>query len=65
LTGRHVKDGVRIAVGQYAGCLMVSLPGPNDEVLASLGPLTAGLESGAGRQDLAGAIAHVLRARLH
>ncbi len=64
-TGRHVKDGVRIAVGEYAGSLIVSLPGPNDEVTASLGPLTEGLRSAAGRRDLANAIAHTLRARLH
>lgn len=64
-TGRHVKDGVRIAVGQYAGSLIVSLPGPNDEVIASLGPLAEGLESAAPARDLADAIAHGLRARLH
>ena len=64
-TGRHVKDGVRIAVGQYAGSLIVSLPGPNDEVIASLGPLTEGLKSAAAGRDMADAIAHRLRARLH
>ena len=30
--GRHVKDGVRIAVGQFEGSTIISLPGPNDEV---------------------------------
>ncbi len=33
-TGRHVKDGVRIAVGQYGLTTYVSLPGPHDEVEA-------------------------------
>lgn len=31
-TGRHVKDGVRIGVGQVGLSRIVTLPGPNDEV---------------------------------
>ena len=31
-TGRHVKDGVRIGVGQVGISKIVTLPGPNDEV---------------------------------
>ncbi|MGD0275371.1 MAG: molybdopterin-binding protein, partial [Syntrophales bacterium] len=31
-TGRHVKDGVRVAVGTLSDTLIVALPGPNDEV---------------------------------
>jgi molybdenum cofactor synthesis domain-containing protein len=34
-TGRHRKEGVRIAVGQYGLTTYVSLPGPHDEVEAS------------------------------
>lgn len=34
-TGRHVKDGVRIAVGQSGLTTYISLPGPNDEVMAA------------------------------
>ena len=30
--GRHAKDGVRIGVGRAGTALLVSLPGPNDEV---------------------------------
>lgn len=34
-TGRHVKDGVRIAVGQSGLTTFISLPGPHDEVAAA------------------------------
>lgn len=34
-TGRHVKEGVRIGVGQCALTTIVNLPGPNDEVVAA------------------------------
>jgi molybdenum cofactor synthesis domain-containing protein len=34
--GRHVKNGVRIAVGQVGPTTLVTLPGPNDEVRAAL-----------------------------
>src|SRR5208283_219481 len=34
-TGRHVKDGVRISVGQYGLTTFVTLPGPHDEVVAA------------------------------
>lgn len=30
--GRHVKDGIRLAVGEKDGALLVALPGPHDEV---------------------------------
>jgi len=62
--GRHTKDGVRIAVGQLADSLIVALPGPTDEVRASLDVLVAGLQSGFGRRDLAETIAVTLRALL-
>jgi molybdenum cofactor synthesis domain-containing protein len=62
--GRHAKDGVRIGVGHAAMGLILSLPGPNDEVAlgleAALGPIT---ERG-GVEDVAGAVAGVLRERL-
>jgi len=38
--GRHVKEGVRIGVGQLGWTTFVSLPGPHDEVMAS-GPAIA------------------------
>jgi molybdenum cofactor synthesis domain-containing protein len=44
-TGRHVKDGIRIAVGEYMGTRIVALPGPNDEVRASLDILAEGLNN--------------------
>jgi len=63
-TGRHLKDGVRIAVGQASGTLIVALPGPNDEVKSSLNVLVKGLASGSSKHILAMDIATVLRKRL-
>ncbi len=60
-TGRHVKDGVRIAVGQVSDAMVVALPGPNDEVTASLDVLVKGLKTDMGKCGLADAIAGVLR----
>ncbi len=63
-TGRHVKDGVKIAVGEYKGTLIISLPGPNDEVKASLEPIVNGLKTEVTKQDLANLIAINLRSIL-
>ena len=60
-TGRHVKDGIKIAVGQYNGTLIVALPGPNDEVKASLDVLVDGLKTEQAKQILADNIAANLR----
>ena len=60
-TGRHVKDGVKIAVGEYNGSLIVSLPGPNDEVKASMDILTKGLKEDIGKSVLAERLAANLR----
>jgi len=60
-TGRHVKDGVRIAVGCFRDTTLIALPGPNDEVLASLGPMTDGLKKNAAKQMIAEMIAANLR----
>ncbi len=63
-TGRHVKDGVKIAVGEYNGTLIISLPGPNDEVKASLESIVHGLKAGVEKNDLAESIAENLRSIL-
>jgi len=63
-TGRHHKDGVRIAVGQIDDAIVVALPGPNDEVRASLDILIRGVKSGLGKNELAEGIAENLRAIL-
>lgn len=62
--GRHVKDGVRIAVGNYRGCRIVTLPGPNDEVLVSLPHITEGLSRNVSDDELATDIADALRGLL-
>jgi molybdenum cofactor synthesis domain-containing protein len=60
-TGRHVKDGIKIAVGCHNGTLLVALPGPNDEVMASLDVLVEGLKAGLDKNLLAQSIAVNLR----
>lgn len=63
--GRHRhKDSVRIAVGRIGGTLVVSLPGPNDEVQVGLEALLEGLAAGEDHQRLAQRIAERLRERL-
>lgn len=63
--GRHRhKDSVRIAVGRIGGTLVVSLPGPNDEVQVGLEALLEGLAAGEDQQRLAQRIAERLRERL-
>jgi len=60
-TGRHVKDGIKIAVGSYNDTLIVALPGPNDEVMASMSILAEGLKDGLDKHLLAESIAGNLR----
>ncbi len=62
--GRHVKDGVRIGVGEYNGCLLVALPGPNDEVRMAAPVLVRGLKERCGKEELARRLAEVLRDKL-
>lgn len=63
-TGRHVKDGIRIAVGEYNGTRIIALPGPNDEVKASLDILVEGLKHNFEKSLLADRLAKNLRAIL-
>jgi molybdenum cofactor synthesis domain-containing protein len=62
--GRHVKDGIRVAVGRRDGSLIVALPGPNDEVRSALEVLCRELRNGAGHEEMAIAIARDLRGML-
>jgi molybdenum cofactor synthesis domain-containing protein len=61
---RHAKDGVRIAVGELGGAVIVCLPGPNEEVSLALPLLRDGLADGLRRAPLAELIAHRLREHL-
>lgn len=63
--GRHVKDGVRIAVATLRGSRIVCLPGPTHEVRECLRPLLTGLNSAHSDSELAQALAETLRATLH
>ncbi len=63
-TGRHIKDGVRIAVGQCSETVIVALPGPNDEVKDSMNVLMKALKRNLDKKVLAESIAGRLRKRL-
>lgn len=60
---RHLKEGVRIAVGQVGVARLVALPGPHEEARLGCDQLLDGLARGLGAADLAGSIAAVLRQR--
>lgn len=63
-SGRHVKDGVRIAVAESNGALAVSFPGPNDEVRMATEALLSALEKGGNKYSIAQAVGEVLRGKL-
>jgi len=64
-TGRHVKDGVRIAVGQSGLTTFISLPGPHDEVVAVGEALKTHCRASViEKTPLANEIAHILRDKL-
>jgi molybdenum cofactor synthesis domain-containing protein len=63
-TGRHVKEGVRIAVGSIGLSYIVALPGPNDEVKLSSKVLLESLENGDSKAVIAQKIAAVLAEKL-
>lgn len=60
-TGRHTKDGVRLAVGRIGRALIVSLPGPNDEVQLCLPVLLKGLRENWPAPELAESLAAAVR----
>lgn len=62
--GRHVKDGIRIAVGQKDGCLLVALPGPNDEVRLAAPVLLRCIKARLDKERTANALADCLREKL-
>jgi molybdenum cofactor synthesis domain-containing protein len=64
-TGRHLKDGVRIAVGECNGCLLAALPGPHDEVRLAGPILVLGYKQGWSKQELAHHVADAVRAKFH
>ncbi|MDH7525958.1 MAG: molybdopterin-binding protein [Peptococcaceae bacterium] len=65
-TGRHCKEGVRIAVGQKNESLIIALPGPNDEVRTALEVILNfnELPGQPGKYALAEKIAEALREKL-
>ncbi len=64
-TGRHVKEGVRIGVGQCGLTTIVNLPGPHDEVMAAGAILRRHCRTGhIDKAGLAAETAAVLRNKL-
>ncbi len=63
-TGRHVKDGVKIAVGKVGNTTIVALPGPNDEAKAGLEVIIKALKNNLSKKDFADSLAEALRNRL-
>lgn len=63
-TGRHVKDGVRIAVGTVGPSMIVSLPGPNDEVRVATEVLMNAIESNYDKNTTAGLLANSLAEKI-
>lgn len=61
--GRHVKDGIRIGVGERNGCLLVALPGPHDEVRRAAPILIQGFKQGWDKTVLATKLADAIRAK--
>lgn len=59
--GRHVKDGVRIAVGKVGPSTLITLPGPHDEVEMTGPLLVRMLLEGCEKGAVAEALAEVLR----
>ncbi|CAK7022073.1 MAG: Putative competence-damage inducible protein [Desulfovibrio sp.] len=62
--GRHVKDGIRLAVGEKDGCLLAALPGPHDEVRLLAPILLRGVKERQDIHELAESLASRLRERL-
>jgi len=67
-TGRHHKDGVKIAVGYASEAIIVALTGPNDEVKSSLDILVHGLQSKLSKdmlaEELARNLSKILQAKM-
>jgi hypothetical protein len=62
--GRHVKDGVRIAVGKVGPSYIVSFPGPNDEVIIASKVLIDSLKAKHDKEQIAQKIANALAEKL-
>ncbi len=63
-TGRHVKDGVKIAVGQVGLTYIVALPGPNDEVKIASEVLLSCLQNNFSKNQIAHQISNALAEKL-
>lgn len=63
-SGRHSKEGIRIAVGQSGLTTYIALPGPHDEVALCVDTVVKGISEGWSKEVLANELAKLLRSRL-
>lgn len=63
-TGRHVKDGVRIGVGQVGESMIITLPGPNDEVKLVAPVLVSCIKNHENKYQISKKIATILSKKL-
>lgn len=63
-TGRHVKDGIKIAVGTVGPAYIVAFPGPNDEVRLAAKVVIEGVKSGESKESIAQKMAAILAEKL-
>ncbi len=63
-TGRHVKDGVRIGVGQVGESMIITLPGPNDEVKLVAPVLVSCIKNHENKYQISKKIAAILSKKL-
>lgn len=63
-TGRHIKDGVRIGVGQVGESMIITLPGPNDEVKLVAPVLVSCIKNHENKYQISKKIAAILSKKL-
>ncbi|QNB48101.1 competence/damage-inducible protein A [Thermanaerosceptrum fracticalcis] len=62
--GRHVKEGVKVGVGEYNNSLLIALPGPHDEVKITVPLIIEALKNNYDKHRLAQMLVDALRHRL-
>jgi len=61
--GRHAKEGVRIGVAEVGPSMIISIPGPHDEVRMCMEIITDGLRRNINKQEMAMRIASMLKGK--
>lgn len=61
--GRHAKEGVRIGVAEVGPSMIISIPGPHDEVRMCMEIIVEGLKSNINKEEMARRIASTLKGK--